>query len=503
MKSRASRDANKKTTELLLVNPPMALIPPDYPQPGMFTRFIQPAINPGILSIASYAIDRGHTVRIADFSEMGYLTKTIGEIDAFTKQLMRVLEDAQPIVFGVSNTSVFDYIETGIAFRVAKEWNDKTICIAGGQNVSMLGEIALRENPQIDCIVVGEGEYTVCSILERIREGSAFHDVPGVMTRTKTGVHYSRAGSPVDLNTLPVPKFEVYPDFRRYIPFVEESRGCWAACNFCINKPFYGRRVRIKRPEVLERDLANAVKHFGTNRLFAMTTSIFNRTSEPAVTEFCNRVKCYGVHWTTQTRCDTKIGKFLPRLHESGLFLLNLGLESASPKILSDMNKTINPLKYLEMASDTLKAIEDIGTLWTCCNFIFFAGETRRTILGTRSFLVKHRTAISAVVANPLFGYPGSELWLNPQKIINLGGLIFESEYCKRTHHFPVIPSKEFGLNEIGVFSEVLEKVFTPNPILDVELDYRDMEPTFFGEKARDRELVPSVANRVDAFGTD
>src|SRR5205085_1593068 len=100
--------------------------------------------------------------------------------------------------------------------------------------------------------------------------------------------------------------------------------------------------------ETFERDLANAVKYYGTKRLFAFTTSIFNRASEQAIDDFCTAIKPFNIRWTTQTRCDLKLGRHLAKLHDAGLFLLNMGLESASEPILTRMNKTAHPARYIE-----------------------------------------------------------------------------------------------------------------------------------------------------------
>lgn len=483
--------------DLLLINPPMALFPPDYPQKGMFVRFIQPAINPGILSIASYAAERGFDVRIVDYSEVGALSKAQdNEVSFDAQSLLRLLEETSPRAVGISNTSVFDYLECQLLFRLVKQWRPDVFCVGGGQNISMLGEIALHDIPELDAIVVGEGEYAVIELLQQLGAGKTVGGIPGVMTRS--GCHYAPSRQTVDINTLPPPRFDLYPGYQSFIPYIEESRGCWARCNFCPNQAFYGAKARTKTPEILERDLANAVKHFGTRRIFALTTSIFDRANESAIDEFCSRFERYGVHWTTQTRCDVKIARFLPRLHAAGLFLLNMGLESGSPTILRNMGKTPNPEIYLELASEALDAVEAIGTLWTCCNIIFFPGESRKTMKETLNFLVRHQNALNAVVANPVFGFPGAAIWRDPGLVTRLGGVMFESDYCRKTHHFPVAPSHEFGLEEIGHFSETLEKVFTANPILDTELDYRDMEPSFFGGQVGSRTLSPDLPGRTN-----
>lgn len=491
------------SSDVLLVNPPMALVPPDYPQKGMFTRFIQPAINPGLLSIASYASARGFEVRIVDYSRTG-VGKQGGERLEFSEELvMSDLEATRPRVVGVSSTSVFDYLETQMILDVVKRFDPAIVTVGGGQNLSMLGKVALHDIPHLDGVVIGEGEYVLVDVLDAVRRGEDFGKVPGVMVRDPTnltGVRYRPAIRRVDINTLPPLRFDIYPRYEDYIPFVEESRGCWARCNFCPNEAFYGAKVRTKAPATFERDLANAVKYYGTKRLFAFTTSIFNRASQRAIDSFCTAIKPYGIRWTTQTRCDLKLGRFLPQLHESGLFLLNMGLESASPEILRRMNKTGDPARYLKLAHEALDEIARIGTLWTCCNVIFFAGETRATIQDTLAFLTQHRQALKAVVANPLFGFPGTEIWNHPELVTDAGGVIVETEYCKRTHHFPVAPSAGFGLEEMGIFSEMIEKIFTPNPILDTEKDYRDMEPSFFGADSKSRVLDAEILSRVNSF---
>jgi radical SAM superfamily enzyme YgiQ (UPF0313 family) len=461
-------------TDILLINPPMGVFKPDYFQNGMFLRFIQPAINPGILSIASYLIHNNISVKITDFSNYGFLDKTL----KFTKELVIYeLEKSNPLIVGISSTSVFDYLETKFIFNIVKKWNPDIICIAGGQNMSVLGEIALKDIKVLDAIVIGEGEIATAKLIHNIKNDQGINNIDGLMFKANGKYVYNPNKYIVDINELPPLRFDIYPNFQDYIPYVEESRGCSANCTFCSNKQFYKTKLRKKNNKVFERDLANAINYYGSNRIFAFTTSFFNRITD--IDNFVNSIRKYNIIWTTQTRCDIDFGDNLTKLHDAGMFLINFGLESANFKILKSMNKTNNPESYLHKFSSTLQKIELIKGLSTCVNLILYPGDDRKSIQETLAYLFQHRNALNAIVINPAFCFPGSKLWYNPELIEKLGGKIVKSDYCEKTFHYPILPNKEFELDELGFFCQALEKIFTPNSIFDVELDYRDMESYF------------------------
>ncbi|WP_319580383.1 TIGR04013 family B12-binding domain/radical SAM domain-containing protein [uncultured Methanospirillum sp.] len=100
-----------------------------------------------------------------------------------------------------------------------------------------------------DYVVVGEGEFTVPRLLDRIEHNLS--PPPGVATRN--------GYIPVDHSVIP----DAYPSFSEYKGYIEISRGCPYACQYCQTPCIFGHRMRHRSLDAI-RDLA---KHFKQIRL--------------------------------------------------------------------------------------------------------------------------------------------------------------------------------------------------------------------------------------------
>ena len=103
----------------------------------------------------------------------------------------------------------------------------------------------------------------------------------------------------------------------------------------------------------------------------------------------------------------------------SGLKVIDLGLESASPEQIIKMQKASNPDRYLDLASKLINACKE-NDIWVKVNFLLYAGETEKTYFETISWLDDHKNSIKGVSVGPvmIFGSPqtSKELKCNIEK---------------------------------------------------------------------------------------
>ncbi len=87
--------------------------------------------------------------------------------------------------------------------------------------------------------------------------------------------------------------------------------------------------------------------------------------------------------WMTMVRAGALKGVDFQLLKASGCIEVLLGLESADPRILANMNKKASPELYAEVVKQLLTAGIDVS-----CYFIFgFPGETAETVQRTLDFI--------------------------------------------------------------------------------------------------------------------
>lgn len=192
-----------------------------------------------------------------------------------------------------------------------------------------------------------------------------------------------------------------------YQPSIEIARGCGMGCSFCQEKD--EKLQPLKAPSVLVKELKSTLL---ADDLIEMTpyfeTSMFvpNKCWADGLGMALDQAGMV-LRWRTEGRVDSIKPELIAALAESGLSILDLGLESASPTQLLRMQKTRDPEKYLERASRLLLACAE-NKVKVKVNILLFAGENDDTITQTLDWLEKHRDCIYGVSASPVivFGWP-------------------------------------------------------------------------------------------------
>lgn len=119
--------------------------------------------------------------------------------------------------------------------------------VLGGPEVSFEAEEFLWEHPEVDVLVVGEGERSFLDLLRTWQNGGELASVPGIAWQEngKIVVNPPRQSAP-DLNGLPLP-YTKNEDFTGRLVYVETTRGCPFNCQYCLSSTFQG--VRFLEPK--------------------------------------------------------------------------------------------------------------------------------------------------------------------------------------------------------------------------------------------------------------
>ncbi len=87
----------------------------------------------------------------------------------------------------------------------------------------------------VDFIMLGEGENTICDLINAIENEKEVNRIPGVISKSTQNL--SQIAVPTisseDFNKLPLPIFEDMPVKTYYSLPIETSRGCKFGCAFC------------------------------------------------------------------------------------------------------------------------------------------------------------------------------------------------------------------------------------------------------------------------------
>jgi len=439
--------------DLLLVNPPSLLEQPDCGQAGglfLPERMKITAMNPGILSIATYLKRKSYSVKIVDLSLSNNFSILENELEKYKFKII-----------GVSCTSAFEYAEFLECVKIAKERSPESLVIGGGQHVGPLGELVFHDSPQLDVLCKYEGEKVVESLLKS-KTYDDLKNIPGIIYKVN-GVLHENPGRPelINLDDVSPLEYELYPNYKYFTPFIEESRGCPFGCYYCTSEFMNAKKIRIKSADKFIHEVEYAVNLWGNDFVYAFLASNFGMNVGNTL-KIAEGLKKMEIKWTTEFRADGPWKSYLQKLYESGFSVANIGMESASPTILRLMNKTKNPEKYINDMESLIKEISKMDELALRINFMFYVGETPQTVRETISFISRNFEGIDSILYTPVFIVYGTKLYMNfGEYEKKFKSKLIHTPYWDKRHLNLCQQSKYFSFEETVHFCNAVEKIFS------------------------------------------
>ncbi|MSM38451.1 MAG: DUF4080 domain-containing protein [Geobacter sp.] len=208
--------------------------------------------------------------------------------------------------------------------------------IAGGPEATADPEGVLKEAP-FDLVVIGEGEFTLAELFDRLAAGVAIDDLPGI-ARLVHGRAVSVKRPPIpDLGLLTSPYLSGLLD--AHIPngvVWQLSRGCSFGCDFCFDG-MGDRKVRRYPLERLEAELDYVLAH-RVNQIFVLD-STFNQDVKRAKTLLrLIAKKAPHVHCHFEVRHEL-LDSEQARLFAGLTCSLQIGLQSADPEVARNVGR--------------------------------------------------------------------------------------------------------------------------------------------------------------------
>lgn len=190
----------------------------------------------------------------------------------------RLLE-MRPDVVGISvlcwnARAVFDVC------RIVKSARPETRIVLGGPEVGPIAAETLREHPEVDAIVRGEGEAAFADLLDLARRGKPLARADGVTGRDAAGAPLAAPDRALiaDLDTIPSPYLTGALEPREGRAYIETYRGCPHRCAYCFEGKGYGRIRSFSRQRV-EAEIAYLAGERGV-RSFSFIDPVFNLTGD-------------------------------------------------------------------------------------------------------------------------------------------------------------------------------------------------------------------------------
>ncbi|TWB86770.1 radical SAM superfamily enzyme YgiQ (UPF0313 family) [Bradyrhizobium macuxiense] len=418
-------------TDLLLVNAPADLGKKAFDLAFPFQR----RLNFGLLSLATVVRDRGFTVHLLD--------PQIGPERDAIEWLRQTIKECEPRIVGISCISGFSY-PIALAFAKAVRGLSPTcpILIGGKDHVGQLGATVLEDCESIDIVVRGEGETVLPQLVEALLHGASLSEIPNLVVRHGGFIGETRYDAGAAQAPWTCLDYDLLPDSRGFAPSIEVSRGCSFGCDFCVSAR---SRIRRRTPEEIVGEAERLVEHWQNPDLrIYFETPMFIMTDEEIRSLSAERDrKGLKFTWRTETRVDYLSTARLTLLHQAGLRVLDLGVESGDAGTLLRMGKTSRPHSYLSKAKEVIESANQLGVI-VKVNVLFYLGETPATILTTLDFLEGCSESVNCVSAYPLMLYPGAKLEGSIERQLQrFGASLITTKEWKARHLVPVNPSRQ------------------------------------------------------------
>jgi len=258
--------------------------------------------------------------------------------------------------------------------------------VLGGVGYSIFPTSAL-EYCGGDYGIRGDGEITIVLFAKALQGNGSLSDVPGLVSKNN-GEYKINKNVMVDLSELELSDRSTVDNARYFreggMVGFETKRGCASSCTYCADIPAKGRRLRLRPPEQVAREIASlaerGIDHFQT------CDSEFNIPYDHAL-DICrsfiqegldSKIRWYA--YMTPGPFDEELASLMER---AGCVGINFGADHINPEILDTLGR-----------KHTAKMVEEAAALCSkhnmACMFDLLLGapgETPETLREVIAFM--------------------------------------------------------------------------------------------------------------------
>jgi len=325
-------------------------------------------------------------------------------------------------LIGITVFSPVYYEVINIFNRIKKTNPEVPVCL-GGPYVTTIREEIFKDTPA-EFAIFGEGELTFSELIFHLKGERKLTDINGLMY--KNGNNDISVNPPrekiEDLNSLPMPAYDIFPMDRYPLHRMVSSRGCPYSCAWCNSSSVWDQTHRTINPEKMVTEIEFLVKNYG-KKIFIFGDNSFN-VDLKRVEEFCDLLlkKNINILWSVSLRADIMTPELAHKMKKAGCYNVSIGIESANNEILKKIGKGTT----IEEISDGIGMLKDAGIEIMSQYVIGSPDETLDTVKDSIAFA--KQSGCDYTNFYMVLPYKGTQQW---DYIAKNGTL-----YYKNIHHF-------------------------------------------------------------------
>ncbi len=353
----------------------------------------------GLLSIATYLTNNGHTAMIYDRAIEG------GSANKY-------MDSFFPDIVGISSLTFGSFPD---AIKLSKLVRKRNIPVVwGGQIPSLVPEIVLQDG-NADFVVMGDGEIALLDLINAITNKTSYHDIDGLAFIEDGEIIVNKQREFADLSQFPVIDWS-FVDPRKYFIrnvnckrtlHVYSSKGCPGQCTYCYNPCFSKGTWRARPMEHVLCEIKYLVDNYKVDGIYFADDLI--SPNKEYIYNFCKNIRESNIDflWGCNLRADSCTKEELQMLYDSGCRWIFFGIESGSQERQKLIKKRLN----LEKTKETIDNCSEIGISTTTSFIVGYPDETEDELKETVKYLIDLKSDVKIAA---IYGViPKSELYDN------------------------------------------------------------------------------------------
>ena len=325
---------------------------------------------------------------------------------------------SQLVGFTIYCTTEYFTLET---IRLLKKYSMNVSVVVGGPGaIDSLDGRDLLKDPNVDAVVLNEGDVTLPEMCKAFEKTGKFEKVPGLVFKVGDQITNGGIRKPISsLDEVPYPDLSGF-DFNRYAApqriNIVASRSCINRCNHCYESKYFGR-FRFRNGNSIFKEVQHQLSLYPEVNFVCFNDSVFNGSLK-TLKEFSELLleNEISVYWGGQGIIREGMTPDLLRLMaRAGCCLIQYGVESGSIAVRKSMNKNLYSNK---LASRVIKETHEAGILVNI-NFMFgYPSETEEDYQMTLEFVEQNHQLANDICPAHVFTavLPGTYLHQNPEE---------------------------------------------------------------------------------------
>ncbi len=375
-------------------------------KPYNISDHIQPSLGLGYLA---NSIRKDHEVEILDC-----VKRKFNLLD-----LIKYIEKTSPDIVGFQfYTYDLNFIKEAVN-KIKKIWSEIVI-VVGGPHPSSCGVEILNQIREIDFAFQGEAEIGFPIFLTNLsNKCDDFSEVNGLIWRKNSQIVCNPPSFHENIDELGFPAWDLinpqtYPEaqhgaFFKNFPIapIITTRGCPFGCTFCAAHKITGKKLRKRSPKHVLEEINLLYNKFGIREIHIVDDNFtYDKEHAKNILKELKLAKLK-ISWAVPNgiRLGMVDSELLELMANTGCYLISVGIESGSDRILKLMKKNLTVSKI----KNEIKFIKSFGFDIAGFFIIGFPGETEEDIKKTISFALE----LPLVRANffTFLPLPGTEIY--------------------------------------------------------------------------------------------